>query len=208
MSSVYRSVLLFGPPGVGKGTQGKLLGGVPGFFHLSSGDMFRGLDSESDLGKEIAAIMASGELVPDEVTVRLWRDHMARLVEQGRFDPAGHVLLLDGLPRNVVQCDLIADAVEVLAVLKFDVADREALVQRIKRRGEQEGRKDDADESILRNRFKVFDRETAPMVERYTDGVVHEIEAGGLPLEVFGLAASALASVHAGLHGIPVSSGA
>lgn len=202
MSVSYRSVLLFGPPGVGKGTQGKLLGGVPGFFHLSSGDMFRGLDPASDLGKEIRAIMASGELVPDETTVRLWRDHMQRLVDAGDFDPARHVLLLDGIPRNVTQCELVEDAIEVLAVLSFDVADREALVQRIKRRAEQEGRSDDADEAVLRNRYSVFDRETAPMIGRYDASVVHRIEAGGLPLEVFGRAAAALAPIHAGLMGI------
>jgi len=202
MADVYRSVLLFGPPGVGKGTQGKLLGTVPGFCHLSSGDMFRGLDPASDLGKEIGAIMASGELVPDEVTVRLWRDHMARLVESGDFAPNSRVLLLDGIPRNVTQCGLMDDAIEVLAVLRFDVADRESLVQRIKRRGQQEGRSDDADEAILRNRFAVFDRETAPMIDRYDAGVVHSIDAAGLPLEVFGRAAAALAPIHAKLSGI------
>ena len=202
MTAAYRSVLLFGPPGVGKGTQGKLLGKVPGFLHLSSGDMFRGLDPASDLGKEIGGIMASGELVPDEMTVRLWRDHMGRLVASGGFDPAKQVLLLDGIPRNLTQCELMADAIEVLAVLRFDVADREALVQRMKKRGEKEGRKDDSDESILRNRFVVFDRETAPMVNRYDAGLVRTVEAGGLPLEVFGLAAAALAPIHAELAGI------
>lgn len=199
---VFKSVLLFGPPGVGKGTQGKLLGGVPGFFHLSSGDMFRGLDRGSDLGREINAIMESGELVPDELTVRLWRDHTARLASSGTLDPDRHVLLLDGIPRNLTQCGLMDDAIDVLAILKFDVADREALVRRIKRRAEQEGRKDDADENKVRNRFVVFDRETAPMIERYSSDLVHTIEAGGLPLEVFGLATARLATIHAQMMGI------
>jgi adenylate kinase len=202
MSAKFRSVLLFGPPGVGKGTQGKLLGSVPGFFHLSSGDMFRGLDPESDLGKEIRGIMASGELVPDELTVKLWRDHAGRLVASGAFDPETGVLLLDGIPRNVVQCELMDDAVDVLAVLSFDVPNRESLVRRIQRRALQEGRSDDADEAVLRNRFDVFDRATAPMIERYAGSLVHRVNADGLPLEVFGRAAAALAPIHAELHGI------
>ena len=72
MADRYRSILLLGPPGVGKGTQGKLLGSIPGFFHLATGEMFRGMDKDSTLGKEVVSYSPRGELVPDEVTVRLW----------------------------------------------------------------------------------------------------------------------------------------
>ena len=69
----FKTILLFGTPGAGKGTQGKILGKVPGFFHLACGDVFRSLDMGSDLGKQFIAYSSRGELVPDELTIELWR---------------------------------------------------------------------------------------------------------------------------------------
>ena len=71
MEETFRSILLFGPPGVGKGTQGKILGMVPGFFHLSVGDVFRSIDIGSDDGKQVYQYSSQGQLVPDELTVRI-----------------------------------------------------------------------------------------------------------------------------------------
>ena len=72
-SSRYRSILLFGPPGAGKGTQGKILGSVPGFFHLSVGDVFRSIDIGSPNGQQIYKYTSNGQLVPDELTVEIWK---------------------------------------------------------------------------------------------------------------------------------------
>jgi len=192
----YRSVLLFGAPGAGKGTQGKMLGALPGFYHMSSGDMFRGLDPRSDLGKEITAIMASGELVPDELTVRLWKQHAAAKVADGSYNPAQDLLVLDGIPRNPNQADLMAGDIEVLAIVNLDATDRDALVARLKGRAAKEGRSDDAKEEVIRNRFRVFDAETAPMLGRYPAGVVHKIDPMGSPLAVLVRILEALVPIH------------
>ena len=76
MAEQYKTVLFFGAPGAGKGTQGELIGSVPGFFHMSTGDMFRSLDRNSEAGKKFESYSSKGELVPDEVTIELWQDYM------------------------------------------------------------------------------------------------------------------------------------
>ena len=73
----YRSILIFGGPGSGKGTQGVVLGRMPNLVHLAMGDIFRGLDKESDIGKEFLSYSTKGMLVPDELTVRVFRHHVA-----------------------------------------------------------------------------------------------------------------------------------
>ena len=69
----FRCVLLFGPPGVGKGTQGGVLGNIPGFFHLAVGDVFRSIDINSPIGKKVYTYSSKGELVPDELTIEIWK---------------------------------------------------------------------------------------------------------------------------------------
>ena len=87
MSTRYPSILLFGPPGVGKGTQGQILGSIPGFFHLATGDMFRSLDKESEIGMEFTRYSSQGLLVPDFLTVRLWRQHVEQLIARELYNP-------------------------------------------------------------------------------------------------------------------------
>ena len=96
----FKTVLLFGAPGAGKGTQGKILGAIPGVVHMSSGDMFRGMDPESRLGKIFREYSTRGELVPDEVTIDLWKEHVGKLRETGRYNPLTQLLVLDGIPQR------------------------------------------------------------------------------------------------------------
>ena len=88
MSQKYQAILLVGAPGSGKGTQGKMLGVIPGFLHSSTGDIFRALDKNSEMGKTFLRYSTRGELVPDEFTIDLWKQHMAGLVAAGKFDRA------------------------------------------------------------------------------------------------------------------------
>lgn len=98
--SKYRTILLFGMPGSGKGTQGTVLGQLPDFVHVSCGDIFRKLPKWGVLGKEIARYTSEGRLVPDDLTVRIWRRHVQILELQELLLPEQHTLILDGLPRD------------------------------------------------------------------------------------------------------------
>ena len=101
----YSTVLLFGAPGVGKGTQGRILGQIPGFFHLSCGDVFRSLDINSPEGREIYQYSSKGQLVPDNTTIRVWKRHLDALKILSRYKPHEDLLILDGLPRNRRQAE-------------------------------------------------------------------------------------------------------
>src|SRR3954463_12245962 len=97
-ASRYQTILLFGAPGAGKGTQGKILGFVPGFYHLSCGEVFRTLDTTSDLGRVFMEYSSRGELVPDEVTIEMWHQNMHAQTVLSLYKPHVDLLVLDGIP--------------------------------------------------------------------------------------------------------------
>jgi adenylate kinase len=181
---VYRAVLLFGAPGVGKGTQGERLGRLPQFVHLSTGEMFRSLDKNSSLGKEVQSFIDRGVLVPDELTIRIFHDAVHRLIASDRFDRAHDTLVLDGVPRNANQCQILDGEIQVVRVIHLVSSNEEAMVARMKKRAQLEGRKDDADEAVIRRRFDVYRRETAPVLGHYPAKLILKIDALGTPDEV------------------------
>lgn len=180
----YRTLVLFGAPGSGKGTQGKVLGAIPNFLHFSSGDAFRALDPNSELGKTFKDYSTRGLLVPDELTIRLCVDHIKKLVETGKFNPETDTLILDGIPRSVGQAKALAETVDVKAVLNLNCSNYEDLVQRMKKRALKEGRKDDADENVIRERFSTYDNQTKPLLEFYGVRKVKTIDALQSPINV------------------------
>jgi adenylate kinase len=180
----FRTVLLFGAPGSGKGTQGHILSGIPGLVHLSSGEMFRELDPVSDLGKVFLDFSTRGELVPDDVTVRLWEHHMDKLVATNRFDPRKDTLILDGIPRSRRQAEMLQGSIDVRLLLHLQAANEEQMVQRIRERALREDRLDDANPEVVRRRFREYEAETHPVLEFYSKDLVRTIDAGAAPLEV------------------------
>lgn len=169
------NVLLIGPPGSGKGTQGERLAARLGLEHLAAGDLLRAeVASRTPLGLEVAAIMQRGELVPDSIILELL---MPRVLSAS----AAKGYLLDGFPRTVEQA---REARELSrhtgagpdAVIYLD-APRDELVRRILARAAIEGRADDNPETVA-NRLRVFDDATAPLVEHYRDrGLLHVVNA-------------------------------
>src|SRR5882762_2636534 len=103
----YRSILLFGAPGAGKGTQGKILGNIPNFFHCACGDVFRNMTADSQIGRTFIEYSSRGELVPDKPTVEVWSRFIGNCQQAGRFRPATDTLVLDGIPRNVEQARIL-----------------------------------------------------------------------------------------------------
>lgn len=184
MADRLRSLLLFGPPGVGKGTQGKALGAIPGLMHHSSGDVFRSLDKTSDLGRTFLSYSTKGELVPDDLTIQIWRADIDRRIAAGSFNPATDLLLLDGIPRNPAQGDLMDAHVDVIGIIQLTASDTQELVSRLSNRAAKENRPDDADEAVIRRRLEIYEDATAPMLAHYDASLVHEVDALGTPAEV------------------------
>lgn len=184
MSKRFQTILLFGAPGSGKGTQGKILGQIPGFFHLSCGDVFRSMDINSELGKIFRDFSSRGELVPDEVTVRMWAQNIHAQTVLSIYKPNDDLLILDGIPRNPNQAGLMREHIDVLQVIHLVCRDREKMIERLQRRALKENRADDAKESVIRRRWEVYEAETRPVLECYPKGVIAEVDAIGSPAAV------------------------
>lgn len=180
----YRCALLFGAPGVGKGTQGKILGNIPNFFHCACGDVFRNLRADSPLGRVFIDYSGRGQLVPDEPTIELWRQFIENQTKTGRFHPEQDTLVLDGIPRNVKQAEILKDTLDVAAVFYLKSADEDKLVARIQRRAIKENRLDDANLSIIRDRLHVYEKDTKPVLKFYGRHLVHQINADQPPAKV------------------------
>ena len=184
MADRYKTVLLFGAPGAGKGTQGKILGCIPGFHHLACGDVFRSLDTTSELGQEFLKYSSKGELVPDSLTVEMWRQNMHAQTVLSHFKPKSDLLVLDGIPRSLPQAEALREYIDVLRIIHLVCRDESEMVERMKRRAIKENRLDDADENVIRNRFKVYEEETKPVLEYYPADIIREIDALGSPASV------------------------
>jgi adenylate kinase len=180
----YNAILLIGPPGAGKGTQGKVLGTVPNYFHMSCGDVFRSLTVDSELGRVFLDYSGRGALVPDEYTVRLWRESIQARQRAGQFRPENDTLVLDGLPRNRTQAELLDDTLGVWAVFNLICPNREQLVLRLQRRALRENRLDDANLEVIRQRLDTFAEETRPVLDYYGAKLVHEVDATRRPVQV------------------------
>jgi adenylate kinase len=180
----YRTVLLFGAPGSGKGTQGKILGSIPNFFHCACGDVFRNLTIESEIGRTFVEFSSKGRLVPDEPTVELWRNAIDGMVQTGRFRPGQDTLVLDGIPRNVHQAEMLSDTLNVIAIFFLRSTNMDSLVQRMQRRALRENRLDDVSLDVIKQRLKTYEKETKPLLNFYGRKIVHRIDADQIPAKV------------------------
>ena len=185
MSKKIKMVLLFGAPGSGKGTQGKLLGTLPGFVHVACGEVFRAIDLTSEVGKVFMKYSSKGELVPDDFTVRLWQEHIGKLVKHGGLKPDTDSLVLDGIPRNVHQAEMLDEHIEVIKLIWLrGIHDREEIVRRLKTRALRDNRLDDANEDTIRARLKVYDEESKPVIQFYPGEVRVDVDALQPPVAV------------------------
>ena len=185
-----RRLLFLGPPGAGKGTQAAMLARTLGVPHISTGAMLRdNVERGTDLGIEAQAIMAVGDLVPDDLVVAMVKDRLGQ-------DDAVCGFLLDGFPRNVGQARALDSALGTgaLELALLVEADEEELVARLLQRAIEEGREDDNEETI-RNRQHVYRDETEPLVGYYPDNGVQVVAVDGMGTvdEVFGRIVKALA---------------
>ncbi len=180
----YKTVLLFGAPGAGKGTQGAVLGRIPGFFHCACGDVFRQININSELGKIFYEYSSRGHLVPDDVTIKMWLENITAQTVLGAYKPKDDLLVLDGIPRTVEQAEIIKSHVDVYQVIHLVCNDQNEMIHRLRRRALKENRFDDADEKVIRNRWNVYEAETKPVLEVFGKKLVVEVNAMGSPAQV------------------------
>jgi len=161
------NVVLFGPPGAGKGTQSEILLQRYGLVHLSTGDIFRAnIKGATPLGQQAKAFMDKGELVPDSLTISMLESEVAK-------HPGAKGFIFDGFPRTSAQASALDSFLtgigsSITCMLALEV-DEEELIKRLLNRATTSGRADDADESIVRNRIAVYNRETSPVADYYRD---------------------------------------
>lgn len=179
------AVLIFGPPGSGKGTVGAKLALTTSLKHLSTGDIFRGIAPSSENGKLIASYSSAGKLVPDSATAQIFERFIKGLIDTNKLNPDKDMLLLDGIPRTPDQVDLIKPIVDVKHVFVLEIQNDKTIVERLLNRAKIEGRKDDADESIIKNRLVEYREKTAAVLSKYDAKIITRVVGDNSPDEVF-----------------------
>ena len=177
------NLVLFGPPGAGKGTQSNLLIDKYNLVHLSTGDILRGEITEGTaLGLEAKTLMDKGDLVPDEVVIGMISSKLDN-------NPAANGFIFDGFPRTAAQAKaldnlLVEKGTSIAAMLSLKVEDEE-LIRRLLSRGQDSGRVDDQNESIIANRINEYNNKTAPLKDFYSaQNKLSEIEGVGSVEEI------------------------
>jgi adenylate kinase len=185
LSEIKKPALIFlGAPGSGKGTQGKVMGSIPRFFHCACGDVFRSLDTRTALGKQFVHYSSRGELVPDELTIELWKAQIDNLADTHLYKPDIDILILDGIPRNVAQAKILERHLDVLQVFHLSCPNRNELARRMRKRALKDNRIDDASDKVIDQRIATYEAETKPILEFYPEDRVTTIDATQQPIQV------------------------
>jgi adenylate kinase len=179
-----KNIILFGKPGAGKGTQAALLRDAFQLIHISTGDLFRyNISNNTSLGALAKSYMDKGDLVPDEVTIKMLEAEVDANPDVGGF-------IFDGFPRTAAQAEALDVFLEdknmsIRATIALEV-DEEVLVSRLLNRGKDSGRSDDQDEGKIRNRFAEYNKKTAPLIDYYkTQNKFYGIGGEGTVAEIF-----------------------
>ncbi|MFM2221489.1 MAG: hypothetical protein RLZZ553_1237 [Verrucomicrobiota bacterium] len=178
------AIILLGAPGAGKGTQGKILGTIPRFFHCECGNVFRSLDTRTPLGQKFVEYSSRGQLVPDELTVELWKTQVANWSDMHVYKPDIDFLVLDGIPRNVAQAKFMEEFIRVEQVFHLSCPNRAELARRMRKRALKDNRIDDANEVVIQRRIATYEEETKPILEYFPQEIICDIDATKPPVQV------------------------
>jgi adenylate kinase len=150
----------------------------------SFGEVFRSLDVRSKYSEAFIHYSSKGELVPDDITIELWAAQINTMVQSLRYKPDIDFLMLDGIPRNAAQAQILSSKIEVRGVFNLEIKDRSKLFERLQRRALKENRIDDMNEQIIENRLRVYDEETKPVIDFYGPSLINNINADQWPYQV------------------------
>jgi adenylate kinase len=180
----YRSIVFFGMPGSGKGTQGAVLGQLPDYMHISMGDIFRRIPRTGKFGREIESYTSQGKMVPDDLTVRIFERHLAILELQEVLMPDQHTLLLDGLPRSYAQADRLDSLIDVVQIFHLKIVDMAKAIDRLRARALRENRLDDMSEDVIHRRLDTYYDETFKTLSFYPTDLIYDVDAGRCTIDV------------------------
>ena len=180
---MMKNIILFGKPGAGKGTQAALLHDAYQLVHISTGDLFRyNIGNNTSLGALAKSYMDQGDLVPDELTIKMLEAEVDANPDAGGF-------IFDGFPRTANQAEALDEFLHgkdmnIQATIALEV-DEEVLIKRLLNRGKDSGRVDDQDEEKIRNRFEEYNNKTAPVINYYkAQNKFHSITGVGTVTEI------------------------
>jgi adenylate kinase len=183
-STKYRAHLLFGMPGSGKGTQGAVLGQLPDLIHISMGDIFRKIPKHGRIGREIEQYTSQGRMVPDELTVRIFKRHLHVLEMQEAVLPEQHTLILDGLPRSSAQAEMLDSVLDVVQIFHLQIKDTKLAMERLKIRALRENRLDDMNDEVIKRRLNTYYEETYKTLSFYPPEIIFDVDAGQCMIDV------------------------
>jgi adenylate kinase len=180
----YKSILLFGMPGSGKGTQGAILNGLPSLIHVSMGDIFRKIPRNGKFGREIERYTSLGDMVPDDLTVRIFQRHLMIMEMQELLMPEVHSLVLDGLPRTYAQAERLAGVLDVIQIFHLKINDTKQTMDRLRARALSENRLDDMSDEVIRRRLQTYYDETFRTLSFYRSDLICDVDASRRAVDV------------------------
>jgi adenylate kinase len=180
----YHTILLFGLPGSGKGTQGAILNGLPSLIHVSMGDIFRKIPRQGKIGREIEQYTSQGLMVPDDLTVRIFERHLMILEMQEQLIPEVHTLVLDGLPRTYSQAERLDSIIHVIQIFHLKITDTKQAMDRLRARALSESRLDDMSDEVIHRRLQTYYDETFKTLSFYKSDLICEVDASRRAVDV------------------------
>jgi adenylate kinase len=180
----YRSIILFGMPGSGKGTQGAVLGQLPGFVHFSMADMFHKLPRTGKFGREIERYTAQALPIPDDLVVRIFERQLNIIEMQELLLPEQHILILGGLPRTCAQAERLADFIDVLQVFHLEIVNMTRAMERLKARALRESRLDEMSDEVIRRKLRTYHEEASKTLTCYPSELIFEVDADRYMIDV------------------------
>jgi adenylate kinase len=169
---MQRGIILFGYPGSGKGTQGRILSALPGFHHVAMGDILRAVTPGTPMYDRVQSYLRAGNLVPDELVMEMFAGYVENL------KPApDDFLVIDGLPRNARQGELLRKMVNIIRIFKLSVYDENLVIDRMRKRARAQGRADDASDEVIQHRLQVYRAETESCIRAFPGTILTRIHA-------------------------------